>query len=291
MTTVDSENSEQILDAEAELAASAASRPKRERAAPQPIQGQDGEGSEQRLAGVTRPAGGQSLTQSQPPRDLSRELEPSDIRIPQIKLCQSMSAVSQLEDEAIRPGNYYFTLDNTVFGPKVKVVAFEVFKNRAYFIPGAGLSCRSADMVMGIGDPGGDCESCDLKDWPPQGVKGGPKCRISYNFPCAVIPDEWEPGMPLQIGMVRLAGTSAPAGQQIIGMWNQSGKEWHELSFILGNVKKPYGNSSYQVSTAGWGGPPPETMKELLKEFADRVKQAQRHNKSVTVIDTDDNEE
>lgn len=259
-----------MMDAEEELKRSAQQRPTRTRVAAVPI------------------APGMGIAPQQKPgemaeyRDLSREILPSDIRLPRFQISQSMSKVVQARE--METGLWYSTLGNMELGTKIKVVPLDVYKHRSYFVQGAGLSCSSADMVRGIGDPGGDCESCALKDWPPRGQKGGPKCRVNYNFPCALIPDDYDPALPLILGIVRMAGTSAPAGQDMLGMWQQSGKQWHEIAFTLGVGTKPYGQSFYHVATATWGGKPPAEMEAALGEMS-------LHIRSATVIDTADEED
>lgn len=253
---------EEILDAEEELKRSAAQRPTRQAQTVAPIEG----------TGEAPLAAREVAPLPTTYRDASREITREDIRVPAIKLSQSMSGVVQSDE--MKAGNWYYTLDNREYGPKIKVVAFDVYKSRAYMIQGAGLSCRSVDMYIGIGDPGGDCLACGLKDWPPQGQKGGPKCRINYNFPVAVIPEDWEPGMGLDLGLIRLNGTSAPAGQNMIGLWDSKKVPWHQIMFELTAVKKPFGNAFFHFASARLAnktGQIPENLVPEIQALAQRV--------------------
>lgn len=269
--TLELPEDEQVMDAEAELKSQAQQRPTRTRAEAVPIAPG---------MSIVRPeTGGGEMAEY---RDLSREILPEDIRLPRFQIAQSMS--KPVQERTMDTGIWYSTLGNMELGKQIKVVALDIYKSRSYFIQGAGLSCSSANMTLGIGDPGGDCESCVLKDWPPRGTRGGPKCRVNYHFPCVLIPDDYDPSLPPMLGLVRMTGTSAPAGQDMLGMWQQSGKLWHEISFILRIGTKPFGQSFYHIATAAWGGKPPEEMTQTLSELS-------LHVKSSTVIDAGEEDE
>jgi len=100
----------------------------------------------------------------------------SDFSFPRIRLLQPVSAEVARGDVAA--GRFYHSLYGDL-GPEVDVVPLAARKTRARFFERA-LRCVSPDFLTGRGDPGGDCASCVLKDWGPDGTP--PACSVTYNF-------------------------------------------------------------------------------------------------------------
>lgn len=100
----------------------------------------------------------------------------TDFSFPRIRLLQPVSAEVARGDVAA--GRFFHSLYGDL-GPEVDVVALAARKTRARFFERA-LRCVSPDFLVGRGDPGGDCASCALKDWGPDGTP--PDCSVTYNF-------------------------------------------------------------------------------------------------------------
>lgn len=94
-------------------------------------------------------------------------LDMSDFQIPRWRLLQPTSAESADHGAGVLVN----TITGEVVKPPLYAIPLRVTKGRLYFKgekeKGASraLSCRSDDGYTGKGDPGGDCEHCQLGQW------------------------------------------------------------------------------------------------------------------------------
>lgn len=109
------------------------------------------------------------------------EMDASDIKIPVYQLLQPMSSVVQ--DEKGGAGQFY----NTHTGEsKDSILAtfLSLTKTRVRwpdeFSSGSKPLCRSFDGKHGMGNPGGNCKTCPLKEWGENNE--APECRQGYNW-------------------------------------------------------------------------------------------------------------
>jgi hypothetical protein len=131
-----------------------------------------------------RPAGGENVDQT-------------DVTIPRLALCQSMSDERKRGDSKFIPGleegMYFNSVSKKIYGDNVLVVPVFFYRTRIRFEDrekGGGILCQAQDAKTGVGDPGGDCLSCKLSQF----VDGErPGCTEFKNMACLVVPEE---GLP-----------------------------------------------------------------------------------------------
>lgn len=113
--------------------------------------------------------------------DLARDasgMTQADIELPRIALLQAQSQV--VVDEKAKAGEFWNTLTSETYGNVLGFVPILPFRNRVRLKMGEGLLCRSdSSLQIGVGDPGGECETCTFKDW--NGRTPG-ECGISHNY-------------------------------------------------------------------------------------------------------------
>jgi len=193
-----------------------------------------------------------------PQIDKSREITSSDVKIPQLKVAQSMSKV--VREGRVPLGNWYHTSRDRDLGTEVLVIPVDMQKTRSYYVGGsAGLMCRSFNFTVGEGTPGGLCEGtiqeqstqgktagCPLKNWGEKTTtnpSGAPLCGENYNFTVIIIPEPDNEDSPLLRGVVTFRKTGISAAKDIIGMKMEDDCEWWDLaiSIRLGDASSPMG--------------------------------------------------
>lgn len=156
-------------------------------------------------------------------------MERSDMTLPRLGLCQSLSPQRIKSDpkyiSGLEEGQYFNTITREIYGEKVQVVPLLFFKGRLLFKEDEGLRCRSDDSKVGVGDPGGDCARCPLQQWGRDGEP--PECSLLYNYASLVIKDGYVSPSQLVVksfkssdlgaardwnSLMRLRGTDAYAG-------------------------------------------------------------------------------
>lgn len=111
-------------------------------------------------------------------------LTADDIVIPRLRLAQGLT--QEVQDGNARPGE--FLLSGAAPRPDVTATVMAIAKfRRLTTSDGQGdILCRSEDGVVGVGDPGGDCESCPLSKWvnATDGSRKNtpPACQFGYKY-------------------------------------------------------------------------------------------------------------
>jgi hypothetical protein len=121
------------------------------------------------------------------------QLDAGDFVPPRVKVCQQMS--QEVADKVAEPGDIFNTLTRENYGPSLKFIPIQPFKQRIFLVreekraiieaatgisvEGRGLACRSYDMVIGTGSPGGLCAECPLGVW---NDRQPPFCTETYNL-------------------------------------------------------------------------------------------------------------
>lgn len=214
---------------------------------------------------------------------LTQEITSSDVTMPRIRLAQPISrVVAQLQ--AIRAGQWYLTQSQRALGEAIRIVPINMLKHLALFVPGMStVKCRSMDLVRGVGDPGIDCNTCTLKNWPAGG--GAPPCSLFYNYLCLVLPIDVDPNaltedqlLPeegiLNMAVITLGRTSAGAGKNLNGAYQQSmDPRWYRYSYVLSSEMKTNQKGVFYVAQAQVGGPlkVDSPLFQLAKMQADRL--------------------
>ena len=109
------------------------------------------------------------------------DIEREDLKIPRLSILESMSP--EVADSLGKPGDFFVKGLNLNLGSNpVEVVVLMRSKSRMRWAPlddGGGILCQADDGKNGVGEPGGSCQDCDLKNW-----KGReqPLCDLYENF-------------------------------------------------------------------------------------------------------------
>jgi hypothetical protein len=197
----------------------------------------------------------------------SGAMSPDDVQLPRIVLTQMQTkGVSEGE---IPPGVYYDTLMGDVIGTAFDFVPVVYYTNRVLLEMGVGLKCRSLDMEHGIGDPGGDCEACPLKDWPARGAKKkGPDCNVSRNYLGVIVgASAYQPGAkkdqtvsavePIdpRIAILQWRSMATGAAKTLNGIHMQSSllnvnaREWEHRVYRIGAMLMKNDLGSFYIPT------------------------------------------
>lgn len=196
-----------------------------------------------------------------PYRDLSEDFDSKDVQLPAIRIAQFMSKV--VTGGLVQPGHFYLNVGNEDLGESIDVIPLKAFKHRVYFKrPEAGqqggnqLSCRSTDMVQGVGEPGIACAACPLKDWPQGGPP--PVCTEAINFPVIVLPKEGEDD-ELVMGIMTFQRTSTKAARNWLGLAFQRGAKarpdaWAEHYYTVSLTRQTNNLGAFFVPIVSYRG-------------------------------------
>jgi hypothetical protein len=120
-------------------------------------------------------------------------VDSTDVLIPRLGLCQSMSHERLRNDAKFIPGleegMFFNSVTGKIYGDKVLLIPAFFFRTRIRFKPldeGGGIVCQALDGKTGAGDPGGNCLTCPMStfhdDEPPE-------CTEFKNFAAIIVPD------------------------------------------------------------------------------------------------------
>ena len=145
----------------------------------------------------------------------TKEPESDRIEYPRIVVVHPMSAVCQ--DGEAKAGQFYLSMLNMSLGEELHFVPSAVRYRRIRFDKGKLTApvCTSEDGFAGAGDPGGDCQACDLQSWAYAKSQGlsAPPCQLCYNI-FGLLPD-----MPMQIPLcVSFRSSSARSGRDLVNL-------------------------------------------------------------------------
>lgn len=110
-------------------------------------------------------------------------LTADDIVIPRLRLAQGLT--QEVQDGNARPGD--FLLSGATPRTEVTCTVLAIAKFRRLTEDGSGdILCRSEDGLVGVGDPGGNCDDCPLSKWvnATDGSRKNtpPKCQFGYKY-------------------------------------------------------------------------------------------------------------
>lgn len=153
------------------------------------------------------------------------EMRPSDVKVPRLALAQALTPQLNEDDEKFIPGlkkgDYFNTLTGKNYGNDVKFVPLLKFANRFLFRDmneGGGILCRSDDMKVGVGEPGGECAKCPLAQFgSARGGEGkGTACSEFYNYAVLIVEDGKLDVENLAIFAMK--SSHIPAAQHLMGL-------------------------------------------------------------------------
>lgn len=207
-----------------------------------------------------------------PQRDLTRELGAGDLIIPKLKLAQGLSAVAKLYGtsrgkEGIPAGVWYYTTGSRDLGETVYFIPCDMRKSRSMFEQGAGVVCRSFDLLRGEGDPGGLCEGtaeematlpendrgCPLRLWTRTAAGNTPPpCGMTYNYTGLIVVDPENPATTEVLqAMLQFRSTSINAAKGInTSVMTFGGGEWANTVIELRVESRKTSKGDYFVPVA-----------------------------------------
>lgn len=114
------------------------------------------------------------------------DFEDSDLSYPRLRLAQGLT--DEVQQGLAKPGNYVLT----GFDPVESVTLIPIMRGMSRFRRNPedrnDILCTSSDAKTGVGEPGGDCRTCQFAKWsaPTQPGKKGtpPQCTLSREYAC-----------------------------------------------------------------------------------------------------------
>lgn len=177
---------------------------------------------------VTTPASAMTVYQDAPMMDSS------DLFIPRLRLAQGLT--QEVQQGEAKPGQW-LVLGNPPMGSAV-VVPLKMARRRELRETDGGRTvlCRSTDSIVGVGEPGGECETCPMSHWTqdPSNPKKNraPKCTFIYSYLVYIVETK-------SLAILEFYRTSVSAGKMV-------------NTFI---VQRGLGHFAIQLSAASSQGP------------------------------------
>jgi hypothetical protein len=206
--------------------------------------------------------------------DLTRQLGRGDIIIPKLRISQGLSKTNILYassrgKEGVSMGEWYISTQQKSLGETVYFLPVDMQKSRAYFVTGQGLMCRSFDLLMGQGDPGGLCEGtfeerhelpaeergCPLRHWirdPETKTNTPPKCGVTFNYPGLIVENPDDPSASkVTQAVLQLRSTATGAARFMnTTVMNEGGGVWFNVVFELSMESKTNLKGTFFVPVA-----------------------------------------
>jgi hypothetical protein len=122
-------------------------------------------------------------------------VDSSDIIIPRLGLCQSLSPQRRKGDPAfikdLEEGKLFNTLTQDIYGDTIELIGLYFFKNRIKYFPideGGGIDCTSPNAIDGGRISPQGCASCQYSAWgngarkDSEDANDPPLCTLYHNF-------------------------------------------------------------------------------------------------------------
>jgi len=205
----------------------------------------------------------------------TQNIDTSDLVLPELKLCQSMS--DEVQEGIAKAGQYVLSTTNEVFDPPLQVLVVFHSKGRCLFPKDAAGSghlevCLSKDALTGT--TYGDCADCAHKEWPTEAQKTqqwkSPHCSEQNNF--VVL-------LPQGPAVIRFARTSFKNSKKFLSAFNFSRKNlWHYVAVLRTKPEtKVMGSkqATYYTHRLDWDGkdPLPESLRKAARETFDLLEE------------------
>lgn len=121
-------------------------------------------------------------------------MEQEDVTIPRVVILQGLSP--EVTEGKGTPGQFYVKgFERNLGKGPIEIIVIMRNKSRIRWRDlklGGGILCTSNDAKIGTGDPGGECEKCQLSAW--MGTDGKPGCDLYQNVLIVLRKDEdWIP--------------------------------------------------------------------------------------------------
>jgi len=222
----------------------------------------------------------------------TENMDRSDMALPRLGLCQSLSPQRKKQNPKYIPGleegQFFNTLTREIYGSTLNIVPLHFYKTRIRFgdiEKGGGILCQAQDNKHGQGDPGGLCQRCPLsafKDGEP------PECTQFMNYAALVLP---KAGKRVEMDALLVASFKS-TGLKIAREWN-SLIRIKNLDIFAGiytltstEANNASGQSWYQPTVA-----PAGLVSREMYEFAKEAYQGVRERSNLDFDVTDLQEE
>lgn len=197
------------------------------------------------------------------PRPGFEEMEQGDIIMPRLALAQSNSPQAQRSNEkyidGLQEAMYYNTITRKIYGETIRVVPLMFFTSRILFPEKMGdqLLCQALDGKNGVGEPGGPCQQCKLKEFGTSKKPGSkaPACTKLYNYAVLVADDA---GIvhpeDLAVFTMKSSGANDAMGWNTL-MRLRAGTPMYAGMYELFSMPATNGQNSWhtpKVQNAGW---------------------------------------
>lgn len=205
-------------------------------------------------------------------------LSAGDVDLPRLALLQGLSQA--VADKKAEAGHWWNTLTSEDYGEVISFVPIMPYRNRVRLKMGEGLMCRSdTSLQIGIGDPGGECDTCPLKEWTG---KTPPECGVSHNYLVLVIGKGGEikdrakglfkePTLleEPEMGVLQFRSTGTKAAKKINGLYIQTqlrrpGPWWLTGYRLWSSQQKNDRGTFYVPEVAAAGATPDHLQKQAL---------------------------
>lgn len=240
------------------------------------------------------------LRNQQGPRLGSENVEQSDIIIPSLKLAQDTTDEAKEHHEkyipGLKPGMYFNTVTKEVYGDSITVIPIHFYKTRVRWNSkemNSGVRCSSANALVGIGDPGGNCITCPCAQRGYEESDGERKCQLGMNFPLFVLN-----GHQITLSSMciyQMKSIACDTAKRWNSLDNMRGKNRFDGTYTLGvrYDQRDSGNSFQPtIDNLGWstseqssiGKIAYESVVRWLKESRVQSSEDAEHNESTEVV-------
>lgn len=208
-------------------------------------------------------------------------MRPGDFIPPRVKVVQAMSKEAQKagkEPAVAEVGDFYNVLTGEVYGDTLRFIPLTTFMNRIFISrperrdaieavllrelsEGDGLKCRSLDMVIGVGDPGGECMACPLSQW--RGAEP-PICSETYNVAAMT-----EVGDLIIIGFSK---SSAKVGKKLMSILRMSHqKPWTRVLVATTRMETNARGTFAVPDVRVTGDQPDDTLLRIAQDWIEEL--------------------
>lgn len=136
-----------------------------------------------------------------------------DMTIARLNIANSDTTTPQMNEdspnyiEGLKGGDFFNTASREIYGPKVKIIPLDFFKDRVMWPPKGSKSntilCKSRDAITGEGTPGGACRTCPMAEFGKDpGKSKRPPCTLVFNYPALIV----RTGKPIGMDSLVLLG-------------------------------------------------------------------------------------
>lgn len=142
----------------------------------------------------------------------------SDLFIPKLRLAQGLTA--EVQSGLAKPGDWLVLGSDPIKSPTIIPMLMVKRRELRDTDDNRAVLCRSADSIVGVGNPGGECATCPMSKWvqsnKPGGKNSAPPCNFIYSYIVYVVETE-------ELCVLEFYRTSIATGKMLNTMILQKG--------------------------------------------------------------------